>query len=269
MRPTTGGRLRVLGAAGTVGLLVVIVTPVGAQQEALAERVGDLDGEVAFHFAGRDGVEGCGDDRVSFGPHRSGGGWGTRSPSPCGPGPVLVALEVRDGEVRSVETRVGPRVHERRRWAGDLGRVSPAEAADYLLHLARRGPASVADAAVFPAFLARDVEVWPKLLELARDRSRPRSVRSRALFWVGQEAAGVGTEGLAAVAEDEAEDREIRDAAVFALSQRPAGEGVPLLMELAREAPDTRIRRSALFWLAQSDDPMVIDFFEELLTAQR
>ncbi|HKJ01552.1 MAG TPA: HEAT repeat domain-containing protein, partial [Longimicrobiales bacterium] len=86
-----------------------------------------------------------------------------------------------------------------------------------------------------------------------------------ALFWVGQEAAEAATDGLAEVALGDDEAQDVRDAAVFALSQRPSDEGVPVLMELARTAQETRTRRTAFFWLAQSDDPRVVPFFEEIL----
>jgi HEAT repeat protein len=52
---------------------------------------------------------------------------------------------------------------------------------------------------------------------------------------------------------------------VFALSQRPQSEGVPILIRLARTDRDPEIRRDALFWLGQSNDPRALDLFEELL----
>jgi hypothetical protein len=54
-------------------------------------------------------------------------------------------------------------------------------------------------------------------------------------------------------------------AAVFALSQRPDHESVPVLMDVARTAPHPDTRRSAMFWLAQSEDERVYAFFEEIL----
>ena len=66
-------------------------------------------------------------------------------------------------------------------------------------------------------------------------------------------------------ADDGSEAQGIRDAAVFALSQRPEGESLPALMSLAKEAEHADTRRSALFWLAQSDDPAVPEFFAEIL----
>ena len=65
---------------------------------------------------------------------------------------------------------------------------------------------------------------------------------------------------------DNGVDREVRESAVFALSQRPREEGVPALISVARTNKDPEIRKKALFWLGQSDDPRAIDLFEELLT---
>lgn len=53
---------------------------------------------------------------------------------------------------------------------------------------------------------------------------------------------------------------------MFALSQRPRDEGVPALIAVAKTNKDPEIRRKALFWLGQSQDPRAIDLFEQLLT---
>jgi HEAT repeat protein len=61
-------------------------------------------------------------------------------------------------------------------------------------------------------------------------------------------------------------DREVKEQAVFALSQQPHAEGVPALIRIARTHRDREVRRKALFWLGQSDDPRALALFEELLT---
>jgi HEAT repeat protein len=61
-------------------------------------------------------------------------------------------------------------------------------------------------------------------------------------------------------------DREVREQAVFALSQRPRDEGVPALIRIAKTHNDPEIRRRAIFWLGQSNDPRALALFEELLT---
>jgi HEAT repeat protein len=86
-----------------------------------------------------------------------------------------------------------------------------------------------------------------------------------AVFWVGQAAANAATAGLVEVVGDAAVNQDVREAAVFALSQRPHDEGVPALLATARTDKDAKIRRSAIFWLGQSDDPRALAYFEEVL----
>ena len=261
------------GSACGLAVAVVLVTTAGpgaANGQSLGDRLSSLDGEVTFHYKGRDGIEGCGDGSISL---RGDGDWmrwnGGGDRTGCGPGPVEVIMDMMDGEPRDLDVRVGPEVHLDAGRDHDLGRVSAPEAAEYLLQLAETGHRRVAEDAVFPAFIADSAVVWPRLIALARDRTRPEDVRTDALFWVGQEAAGVATEGLAEVALDESEDQDIRESAVFALSQRPEDESTPILMEIAVSAPQAGTRKSAMFWLAQSDDPEVTDFFEDVLLGRR
>jgi HEAT repeat protein len=134
-----------------------------------------------------------------------------------------------------------------------------------MFELARTGGERVAGDALMITTLVDGVDPAPRLLDLARDRALEADVRRSALFWVAQVASDRVGEHLAGIASAEAEDQEVRNAAVFALSQRPGAESVPALMELAQEAPHVRTRRQALFWLAQSEDPRVADFFADLI----
>jgi hypothetical protein len=42
-------------------------------------------------------------------------------------------------------------------------------------------------------------------------------------------------------------------------------EGVPALLRIARSNPDPELRKTALFWLGQSEDPRALALFEEIL----
>jgi HEAT repeat protein len=118
---------------------------------------------------------------------------------------------------------------------------------------------------ILPATLADSVTIWPSLLRLARDRGLPEERRRTATFWLGQAAGAAAGRALDSIAADVRGDREVRKQAVFALSQRSAEEGVPALIRIARSNPDPELRRTALFWLAQTDDPRALDLFEEIL----
>ncbi len=243
---------------------LMAAAPTAATAQRLAESVRDLGtGTLRFSYATRPAVVICddniyiGDDHVGW--NDSGRDHGTN----CRNGPARVELEVRDGRVRNVE--LVRRRTSLTQGAVDLGEVSAPRAARYLLSLGRTAPGHPGEHAIFAAVLADVDGVWRDLLDIARDRTAPRDARKGALFWVGQEAADSVTRGLADVASDEDEDQSVRDAAIFALSQRSGPEAVPVLMDLARTARQAKTRRTAMFWLAQSEDPRVPVFFENIL----
>jgi hypothetical protein len=246
-------------------LLLAGATAGGVSAQELARRVADLEeGTARVAFPARPEVEIC-DQGVRWGDRRM---WwhsrhGEEEATGCRNGPVEVELHLRDGRVRDVELIRD--LDEATPGAVDLGTVPAESAVAYLLDVARDGAVGDRADVLFPTVLADVADVWVDLLAMAREPAVARRVRKSALFWVGQEAARAVTGGLAEVARDEDEEQDIREAAVFALSQRPPDEGIPILMELARTAEDAGTRRSALFWLAQSDDERVPAFFEEIL----
>lgn len=258
---TTKGWSRGVGTPAAV-VLAALAVPYGAAGQ-LAERVARVDaGEIRFSYQTREGIEICDEGVRRDGRQMSWRGDGREEPPNCRSGVAEVEVRMRDGLVRDVDIVLS--ASKRSETAEELGPVSAEEASRFLLSLARAGATGRGRSeAVFAATLA-DVEVWRELIVLARARDLPNEVRETALFWVGQEA-GAATQGLADVAADEQEDQDIRNAAVFALSQRPADEGVDALMELARSANEPETRRTAMFWLAQSRDERVVQFFEEIL----
>jgi HEAT repeat protein len=50
------------------------------------------------------------------------------------------------------------------------------------------------------------------------------------------------------------------------MSQLPHEDGVPALIRVARGNKSPAVRKSALFWLGQTNDPRAIALFEEILT---
>lgn len=266
---------------GLLGLVATVPVAVGQQTgagstdgsrqdaEALEARIASAATPwVRFSFAARRGV--CGG---------RGSAYGSRESCGCQPGPVRVTLRRNeDGGVVVVMSRVGgsswPGERGERPEVGmndvtDLGRVSAPAAADYLLGLAESRRGEVAEDAITPAALADSVTTWPRLLRIAEDPGRSAEIRKRSLFWVAQAAAATVTDELTGLTEDERQELEVREHAVFALSQRPASEAVPALVHVVRENENPELRRKALFWLGQMDDPRVVELFEEILTAGR
>ena len=217
------------------------------------------DGTVRLSFAARPGVCGNGHN-VNI--------QDSRNPdweSDCDNGPVRTVLTVSGGKVTRVRSYVGGRWRPAGAGVTDLGTVSAPEAANYLLDLASRSPGG-SNEAVFAATLADSAMIWPALVRLAKNDAVPREIRRSAVFWLGQAAGSAATASLDSLVGDARGDRQIREAAVFALSQRPKDEGVPALIRVAQTDRDPDIRRKAMFWLGQSDDPRALALFENILT---
>ncbi len=217
------------------------------------------DGTIRLSFAARPGV--CADDADGIKVGHQSDEW---QPD-CQPRLVRVALSLRDHRVHSVRTYVGGR------WlphgaAVDLGTVSAREAAGYFLGLAEQTASTgVGGDLLLPAVLADSVTIWPSLVRIARNERVPRKTRGRAVFWLGQAAGEAAGQALDSIAGDDRGDRDVRKQAIFALSQRDRNEGVPALIRIARTNTDPELRKTALFWLGQSEDPRAISLFEEIL----
>jgi HEAT repeats len=211
----------------------------------IADRVTSVrDGIVRMSFAAREGV--CW--------YRNGESFTTRHrtdqwEADCQEGPVRVAIEREGGEYVDLHTYVGGR------WRGqaalDLGEVGAVAATAFLLDIARTYTAPVAEKAILPATLADSVTIWPDLARIARDRTRPRSVREAAVFWMGQ-TEDVATVGVLLDIMNSETDMPIREKAIFGLSQHESDSAGRALYRIA-DSPtyDTQIRDRAIFWLGQ------------------
>jgi hypothetical protein len=147
--------------------------------------------------------------------------------------------------------------------------VKPDDSVAWLTSLITTIPASGErfDRVVKPAVVAvamhEGAAATRSLIAIARDHTVAK-MRSDALFWLGQRA---GNQALATIAEaiDRDPETEVKKRAVFALSQLPKDDGVPKLIEVARSNKNAAVRKQAMFWLGQSNDPRALKFFEDVL----
>jgi HEAT repeats len=234
----------------------------------LAQRIAAApDGEVRMTFAARPGlcdhhhryISGDDDGDIEY------------DEDECNDGPVRAVVWVSAHEPTRLHVHIGGRWRPRANVTiTDLGTVSASAAADYFLGLAERKTTHVGHDAIFAATVAdsaEQVRIWPRVIAIARDNSKPNETRKNAVFWLGQ-AAGNATGSLDSLVTDNTVDREVRESAIFALSQRPRDGGVPILINVAKNNHDPELRRKAMFWLGQSGDPRAIELFEAILTGK-
>ena len=260
-------------AGASLALSVALTSPLTAQQSLAARVAAVKSGSAQFEFPSRE--DACGDGRsyIRIGDSMNGSFDSDAEQGNCEPGPVRIVLDVRDGRVVSLRDYLGP-VPQAAAGVAELGEVSAAEGSSFLLGLIEaRGEERIANHAVFPAMLARDVVAWPALLRIAKaDTGRRRGRKHDVVFWLAQYAAaklaGSDDPFAARGPRDESDDEDVKEHAVFALSQLRNGAGVEPLIQVARTNKDQRVRAKAMFWLGESGDPRALELFEQVLSGR-
>ena len=247
-------------AAAWLAVSVIATSQLAAQ--TLASRVDAVrDGRVLMSFAARPGV--CGDGRGSVWIHNSRIDYSSGDRRQvCIDGPVRVAIGRADKQTVSVRKWVGGR------WSVDasdvdLGTVSAADAAHYLLAVAHSLGGNSADDAVSAAAFADTPDLSPDFMKLVRDDEPSLETRKQALFWQGQ--SDFPTADLVRLRES-LKPFALREHYTFVLSQRHEDAAVDGLIDVARHDPDSEVRKQAMFWLGQMKEPKAIKFLQDILT---
>jgi HEAT repeats len=258
-----------------IGVALLGASVAGAQ--ALEQRVASARGTVAFEFNTRSSVCGNGSSisisqdgstGYAMNSHRSGihiGRTFAGDMSVCESGPARVVLARSGGDVTDASTTVGGTAPHA---DTELGAVSPAEAASYLLAIAPRLSDRSAEAVILGAAIADGQTPWKRMLDIARDNGASDASRKASIFWVSQQAGTVATAGLRDVVMDDDANASVRSDALFQLAQRKDGEGVPALIRVVQESKSPKLRKDAIWFLSQSKDPRALDLFEKLLSGK-
>ena len=178
-------------------------------------------------------------------------------------------------------------------WVGQLGGATSAEP---LVTIARDGSErhGVREAALFALSAVPDDGGISSLMRIADDAGDP-WLRSKAVFWLGETEDARAMQLLQRLVLQEDADVDLRKAALFAtgrgqtpiadlvslygrlrgqelrehyifvLSQREEDAAIDKLMDIARNDPDREMRKKALFWLGQSDDPRAAKLIRDLV----
>ncbi len=142
-----------------------------------------------------------------------------------------------------------------------LGQQEEAEALATLSDLYRRlRDDDLREKALFAISQHESADASRWLLERVTDQTESAKLRKNALFWLGQR--GDSREILVDLYRTIA-DRDLKEQLIFAYSQNELL--LDQLLAVAREETDPELRKNALFWLGQSNDPAAIDYLEELI----
>jgi HEAT repeat protein len=104
------------------------------------------------------------------------------------------------------------------------------------------------------------------LLDVATNPKHSVETRKQAIFSAGQ--AGVSTADLTALY-PKLDNPELKGQLIWVMSEKHDAAAVDRLMAIAKSDPDREMRKKAIFWLGQMDDPRVKDFLVEIINAPR
>jgi HEAT repeat protein len=100
------------------------------------------------------------------------------------------------------------------------------------------------------------------LLAIALDEANSSDLRGHALFTAGQ--AGIAGSELVTVY-NRLSDPEVKEKLIWVMSESGDRAATDKLIEIARKDPDREMRKKALFWLGQKNDPRVRQLLVEIL----
>jgi HEAT repeat protein len=183
-------------------------------------------------------------------------------PGPAGGDRIVLFVRIRDQQVERLRylsldctlDAAGQTVQ----W---IESVAPADSLAFLTRIVDRGtPRARKDALLALSLHAGGID---PLINIARHNPSS-DIRSKALFWLAQQAGEKVTSTLRDAVDNDPEE-EVRAHAVFAISQLPDDQGIPLLVELANTHRSTAVRKKAIFWLGQKHDPRALRAIEDIL----
>jgi HEAT repeat protein len=101
------------------------------------------------------------------------------------------------------------------------------------------------------------------LLNIALDATNSEDVRGHALWTAGQ--AGIPGSDLVALY-DRLTDAQVKEKLIWVLSESQDRAATDKLVAIAQKDPDREMRKKALFWLGQKNDPRVRQILVDILT---
>ncbi len=144
-----------------------------------------------------------------------------------------------------------------------LGQQHSSENAAFLRALyAKLGDQELKEKVIFSLSQMHDADNTRWLMDIALNEREPIEMRKKALFWAGQTGGDLAQlSGLY----DRMQNREMKEQLIFVYSQRHEAAAVDRLIQIAKTEQDKELRKKAIFWLGQSNDPRAAQVLLEII----
>ena len=144
-----------------------------------------------------------------------------------------------------------------------IGQQQSGESAAFLRGLyAKLGERELKEKVIFSLSQTHSAENTRWLMELTVNEREPLEMRKKALFWAGQEGANM--EELGALY-DRLQSVEMKEQLIFVYSQRHEPAALDRLIRIAKTEREPELRKKAIFWLGQSNDPRAAQVLLEII----
>jgi HEAT repeat protein len=148
-------------------------------------------------------------------------------------------------------------------WLGQSTRRNPENAA-FLRQLFDKTQSEEIQGAIVQAIAEGSSEEnvrW--LLSEVLNTKQPVETRKKALFWAGQQRRF--NVNLLLPLYEKLTDPELKEHYIFVLAERRESSATDKLIDIAKHDKDREMRKKALFWLAQKNDPRVKQLLMEII----
>lgn len=105
-------------------------------------------------------------------------------------------------------------------------------------------------------------EAEKALIKIAKQDQDP-EIKKKAIFWLGQRG-GKGIVDVLRNIYNTTKNRDVKEKVIFSIGQREE-EAISFLIKVAKKERDFKLRKKAIFWLAQSEDPRARKALMEIL----
>ena len=148
-------------------------------------------------------------------------------------------------------------------WLGQSSRRSPENTA-FLQSLFNKTNSEEIQNAVIQAMSETPGDEGAKwMLGIVQDPKQSVETRKKALFWAGQRHQ-MDINTLLALY-PKLDDQELKEHFIFVLSERRETAAADKLIDIAKNDKDVEMRKKALFWLAQKNDPRAKQLLMEII----